>query len=336
MIRVLHPDSITPIEPYLSRCRRARASLESCLDFALILLLRELEFVALHVKHVPGGPKLEWPTEPDVWAPHSLTGQGQFWLEADLAQAALPDWTAAEDRPRDLFGFKQEAADRLERALRSERPGITTLPVLFKLWRDLLRLEAIARQADRWAKRDGRIAAPAAYLFEAASLLSKRPGDAWAGAAARAERLARPLLNKRQAESALWSQRVIDPIEVKFLDRALAVRKRVEPGFARYLTTEAKFFASERVAAMKDFDDMKVPPRLRDLIPLAREFGIGDDPGRAFFIGKTSKTKRSAAAASIQAAGPAIDEWLAKFDHSKELPTEARAFFWLREAGEEM
>jgi hypothetical protein len=323
MIRVLSPESITPIEPYLSRCGRPRAGLEASLDFALILLLREQEFVALHVKQVAGGPQFEWPIDPDIWAPHSLTRQGQFWLEADLAQAALVDSISMEDRPRDLFGLKRAAADQLEHHHELVDPGITTTPVLFKLWRDLLWWEKVAESAQRWAKKDQRAAAPRAYWFEAASVLSKSSGDAWAKAAATAERQAQPLLAKRHRGSALWAIR-------------LTIRKKIEPGFARFLTTGTELYRAERALAMESFDEAQVPAPLRDLVPLAKELGVGDDPARAYFIGQKTKAKRRTLAALIQAAGPAMDEWLARFDHTKELPIEARAFFWLRAAGEEL
>ena len=104
--------------------------------------------------------------------------------------------------------------------------------------------------------------------------------------------------------------------------------------FTRYLTTEKAFCESERDAAMKDFDETKLPPALRELVPLARQIGVGDDACRGVFVRKMSARERRGAATLIARHATEIDAWLA----TREEPyaAEATAFFWLRAAGEEL
>ena len=64
MIRILRPESVTPLEPYLGRARKTPKDYQLALEFALILLLREQEFVAMHVSDPPSGPRLNWPSWP--------------------------------------------------------------------------------------------------------------------------------------------------------------------------------------------------------------------------------------------------------------------------------
>jgi hypothetical protein len=132
-----------------------------------------------------------------------------------------------------------------------------------------------------------------------------------------------------------WSNRVIDALDLAAMDRALEVRRRAEPGFGRYLTTERRFYESERAAALRGFDEAEVPAALRPLIPLARELGVGGDPGRAHFVGRMTRAARRRAAQAIRARAHEIDAWLAGLDPAALSPT-AGAIFWLREAGEEI
>ena len=113
------------------------------------------------------------------------------------------------------------------------------------------------------------------------------------------------------------------------------LRTKVEgEAFGRYLTTETAFCESEREASMAGFDAAKVPSELRELIPLARQIGVGDDACRGVFVKKMPARERRAAARMIARHATAIDAWL----ETREQPCvdEAAAFFWLRAAGEEL
>jgi hypothetical protein len=119
--------------------------------------------------------------------------------------------------------------------------------------------------------------------------------------------------------------------------RKLAWRRRseVEAGaFTRFLTTDRAYCESEREAAMAGFDEAKVPEPLRELIPLARQIGVGDDTCRGLFVRKMPARERRAAAQLIARHGAGIDAWL----ETRDTPHtgEAAAFFWLRAAGEEL
>jgi hypothetical protein len=119
--------------------------------------------------------------------------------------------------------------------------------------------------------------------------------------------------------------------------RRLAWRRRSEvegDAFTRFLVTEQSFCEGEREAAMTGFDESRVPAPLRELVPLARQIGVGDDVCRDFFVRKMPARERRAAAQLIARHAPAIDAWL----DTRETPhvDEAAAFFWLRAAGEEL
>ena len=117
--------------------------------------------------------------------------------------------------------------------------------------------------------------------------------------------------------------------------RALRARTAVEgEAFTRFLTTEGAFCEQERAAALAEFDEARVPAALRALVPLARQIGVGDDACRGWFIQKMPRRARVAASKMIAEHAAAIDAWLATCDQPHE--GEAAAFFWLREAGEEL
>jgi hypothetical protein len=127
-----------------------------------------------------------------------------------------------------------------------------------------------------------------------------------------------------------------DALDERIRKNAVRIRAAVEgKAFTRYFTTELAFCQSERKAALKGFDAARVPKELRHLVPLARALGVGDDPCRALFVRKIPLRERRAAARAIREAGAAIDAWLALIG-GPPFQGEAAAFFWLREAAEEI
>ena len=133
----------------------------------------------------------------------------------------------------------------------------------------------------------------------------------------------------------LGDRKALDALDERIRRRALGARSAVEgAAFTRYLTTEGAFCEQERAAALAGFDESRVPAELRPLVPLARQVGVGDDVCRGWFIQKLPARDRRAAKALIAEHGAAVDVWLATRDQPYE--GEAAAFFWLREAGEEL
>ena len=109
--------------------------------------------------------------------------------------------------------------------------------------------------------------------------------------------------------------KAIDAFIERVRKRALRVRTAVEgEAFARYLTTEGEFCEQERAAALAEFDETKIPATLRELIPLARQIGVGDDPCRGWFIQKMPRRARLTASKMIAEHAEAIDAWLATRD----------------------
>ncbi len=335
-MRLLLPESVTRLEPYLRR-RDAEASLEAHRHLALVLLLREEEFLALHVHHGPTGARIDLPPDPDPWEPHPLTPEARARLERELAGGDDPTQPA---EPHDLFGLKDDVADGLEGALRaSAEPRFEELPLLFRLWRDLHRYESVVRAARAWTQRAPDDPTPWAYLYESVLLMEEDPEGRWLEAATEAEVRGRRLARGRGEVPDVpyaWSARLIERLDEGLTDRAHGVRRTLEPGFERFFTTERAYNEELRHAAMAGFDEATVPEALRALIPLARRYGVGDDPSRTYFIARTAKAERVQAAEAIRRAGAEIDGWLSQFDVEGELPPAVRAFYWLREAGEEM
>jgi hypothetical protein len=58
-------------------------------------------------------------------------------------------------------------------------------------------------------------------------------------------------------------------------------------------------------------DPSAVPPPLRHLIPLAEQFGVGDDLIRADIVAQTPAAALAAMRAAVAADDGAFDEWLA-------------------------
>jgi len=204
----------------------------------------------------------------------------------------------APPSPDDLFGLKRSALDGLRRTLRPVKAHAFGWLVMSRLHVDLVE------------RREAAVAAAHA-------------GDL--GETRIAGALLAPIGNRTALEA----------FEERIRRRALGTRRAVEgAAFTRYLTTEGAFCEQERAAALAGFDESRVPAELRPLMPLARQVGVGDDVCRGWFVRKLPARDRRAAKTLIAEHGAAIDAWLATRDQPYE--GEAAAFFWLREAGEEL
>jgi hypothetical protein len=204
----------------------------------------------------------------------------------------------APPSPDDLFGLKRSAVDGLQRTLRAVKAHAFGWLLVSRLHADLLEREKAAVAATR-----------------AGDLGQARLADA-----------ARPPGSDRRATEAF---------EERVRQRALRARTAVEgAAFTRYLTTEAAFCERERGEGLAGFDESRVPAALRSLVPLARQLGVGDDACRGWFIRKLPAPERRAAKILIAERAAAIDAWLET--RVQPYDGEAAAFFWLREAGEEL
>ncbi len=198
--------------------------------------------------------------------------------------------------PTDFFGLKRSALDGLRRTIRPVKAHAFGWRVASRLHADLLEeTEATATEA-------------------------------------RAFDLGETRINQR-ARGGI--QKAMEAFQERVRRRALRVRTAVEgEAFTRFLTTEGAFCEQQRTDALAGFDEAKVPAGLRELIPLARQIGVGDDPCRGWFIQKMPRRERLAASKMIAKHADAIDAWLATRDEPHE--GEAAAFFWLCAAGEEL
>jgi hypothetical protein len=82
-------------------------------------------------------------------------------------------------------------------------------------------------------------------------------------------------------------------------------------------------------------DAAKVPADLRDLVPYAQRWGIGDDVARSERIQKASAAERSELRAAFGRRQARITAWLDSFGQGA-MPDEAAAFMYTQLAIEEM
>lgn len=159
-------------------------------------------------------------------------------------------------------------------------------------------------------------------MYESAVWLSERKPE-YQRVVRTAERRARKLFGER------WISEIGRAKESHELDmrrRAWGIRIQVEEDqFARFIKSEREFCEEERERVMAEFNSKQVPDPLRELVPLAQQFGVGDDPCRAYFVNKTSKQNRKRILQEVEPYLDAIEHWVKTFDAGS-LPPEAAAF----------
>lgn len=293
-IHLLRRESITPIALYIARRDEQPDTFDRQLEFGTVLLYREREYRSMYGSDWLMRGVRPSPSPDSPFQPHDLTPAAADHLAMLIDRVATFD---APPAPYDLFGLKRSAVDGLHRTLRPVKAHAFGWLVLSRLHADLAE------------PRDAAVAAA-------------RGGDLGE------TRLAGALLT-------LDSRTALDALEERIRRHALRARSAVEgAAFTRYLQAEGAFCEHERAAALAGFDEARVPPGLRPLVPLARQIGVGDDGCRAWFVRKLPASDRRAAKALVAAHGAAIDAWLATRDQPYE--GEAAAFFWLRASADEL
>jgi hypothetical protein len=79
-----------------------------------------------------------------------------------------------------------------------------------------------------------------------------------------------------------------------------------------------------------------VPEGLRELLPLAERWGIGDDVDRSEAIEQASPEELAELRAAVYEHSAAITEWLDSFGSGAGMSEEAAAFMYMQLAVEEM
>jgi len=83
-------------------------------------------------------------------------------------------------------------------------------------------------------------------------------------------------------------------------------------------------------------DPRKVPTELRDLVPLAEIWGIGDDIIRFDFVEKASEVEMRALMTGLEGRTQAVQAWLGSQPQGGELSEEAAAFMYMLSALDEL
>jgi hypothetical protein len=93
--------------------------------------------------------------------------------------------------------------------------------------------------------------------------------------------------------------------------------------------------SSDAAAAVPPLDAGQVPPDLRDLVPLAQRWGIGDDVARSERVQKATDAERSELRTAFGPRQARITAWLDSFGQGP-MPEEAAAFMYTQLAIEEL
>jgi hypothetical protein len=299
-----------------------------------VLLYREREYRAFHGSswrpdHLPAAG------DDGPFAPYGLTEAAA----SVIARTIRGTWgleAAAADLPDDLFGLKEEALAGLSASLRPIKSHAFATLVVSRLQRDLCQYEDAFERAVSALSLGVDAAMGFALAWDAVCLIIPAGGEDGRKRAESLERQARSTLRAKGRSIVRWQTSGLERFDEKVRQHALKTRLAFEgESFSRYLSTEAEFCERERLDALQGFDDMKVPVDLRDLIPVAQRFGIGDDVCRGQVIRRTRVADRNAVALALKPRTQRIQGWL---DSLGEPPygTEAACFFWFLEALEEM
>ena len=79
-------------------------------------------------------------------------------------------------------------------------------------------------------------------------------------------------------------------------------------------------------------DDAKVPPQFKDLVPLARKWGIGDDSARSTCVAESSASDRHALATALGGRTAEVHRWLDEVKPGEALTNEQAAFLYMLNA----
>ncbi len=93
--------------------------------------------------------------------------------------------------------------------------------------------------------------------------------------------------------------------------------------------------APESSGSTEQLDPAKVPAELRSLIPLAQEWGIGDDLDRGAKVERATPSDRERLRAALGPYQARITTWLDSFGKGQ-MSNEAAAFMYMQLALEEM
>jgi len=221
-----------------------------------------------------------------------------------------------------LPGPLEEALEPLSRAVELAPRGAGSWGLLGKVHLTLLRHDDAVRAYRRARELDPE--SPRwAFLF-ADALLAAGDEAAWGREIARANKLARPKggrMDKRNAQTRYSES----------LERA-ADKLRAKVEHVVYPSNQE--LAEQDRAAISIRRD-RVPAELRDLIPLAEKWGVGDDVSRGYLVEHAGREERQALARALHDRRGQVEAWLDSFAEG-EMSDEAGYFMYMLEAAAEM
>lgn len=92
----------------------------------------------------------------------------------------------------------------------------------------------------------------------------------------------------------------------------------------------------EAAGTRSRLDPSRVPEGLRELVPLAERWGVGDDVERTEKLGRATPGELEELRAAVGRNGAAITAWLDSYGSGAEMSEEAAAFMYMQLAVEEI
>jgi len=99
---------------------------------------------------------------------------------------------------------------------------------------------------------------------------------------------------------------------------------------------KAKYNLTSESYNPPNLDPEKVPEHLREFLPLAEKWGIGDDIIRYDFEQKASEEEKQAFKSALSGRMTEITKWLDSFEVGKPMSDEAACFMYMQLALDEM
>jgi hypothetical protein len=125
---------------------------------------------------------------------------------------------------------------------------------------------------------------------------------------------------------------LVGDFQMDLQQEASELRKAIE-GLPDIPENEAEEAEEQRRAIRIDPD--RVPVELRDLIPLARMWGLSDDGARGYFVDRASAREKQELRQALHGREQAISDWIDSFAPD-DMSDEAGCFMYMLEADEEM
>lgn len=296
--RILTKETMTPLEPYLLTHRKQPNSYNAQVAFAVILIERERDYYQLNRE------QRNKELKPDEWS------------------------------PLDPFNLKDEAITSLQGCLRPTKRYANGYLLLVRLLYDMGRWAELIDTAKIYTDLIPEDAIPWAYIGEAANNLLYAGQKKFAKLEEQARIHGQELVSKARPGGRFSVFVLLGDHSYKILQWSWRIRKKVEgEAFLNTLKDEALLLAEARASNI--IEEKNIPVIFRDLVPLARHWGIGDDALRTYALSRATKKEKANLLSQVRDRVQVISDWLDTMDDIS-LTNDSGAFLYLLSAQDEI